>query len=128
MMVTHFTCIFCQKPIFVQSVNNVRDDLAKFENHMVENHEALYETELLFWACLAGEEDRGDISSAKIKRNPTDKSKEIGNEATKDKGQKEGESGKGGEGEKEESKELEQAEGQKRLETLAKETGVASQK
>ena len=69
MMVTHFTCIFCQKAIFVQTVDNVREDLAKFENHMVENHEALYDTELLFWACLIREEERTEISLAKIQTN-----------------------------------------------------------
>ena len=117
-MEAYFTCIFCQKPLFVQSVTNAREDLAKFENHMVENHEALYDTELLFWACLVGERERREISLAKIQTNPT--AEPIQNEAIKDKEQKEvkGEEGKG--------KELEDPKGKERLQILADERRMCS--
>ena len=86
MMATHFICVFCQKPLFVQSADNLGDDLAKFENHMVEIHEALYDTELLFWACLAGERERGQIARTKIARSiqtsTGEPSKDVRNQVT----------------------------------------------
>ena len=124
MVPTHFTCIFCQKPLFVQSVDNLKNDLAKFENHMVENHEALYDIEMLFWACLVGEEERREISLTKIQANhATQEPKEIQIEGTRNE-QKEAEYGQE-EGEKEEEgKESQLKQEKERLQIVGKEKVV----